>query len=49
MHHDSMTELNKMEDDEEQGFLEDVDTLQTREEHARNLTILKDQKDKRTK
>lgn len=44
-----MTELGKMEDDEEQGFLEDVDTLQTREEHNRNLTILKDQKDKRTK
>ncbi|CAM9549731.1 unnamed protein product [Laminaria digitata] len=44
----TMKELNKMEDDEEQGFLEDVDTLQSREEHARNLTILKDQKDKRT-
>ena len=36
-----------MEEDEEQGFLEDVDTLQTEEEHARNLRILTDQKDKR--
>lgn len=38
-----------MEQDEEQAFLEDVDTLQTREEHARNLGVLRDQKDKRTK
>lgn len=44
-----MTELHKMEEDEEQGFLEDVDKLQTREEHAQNLSILKDQKDKRTR
>lgn len=44
-----MTELNQMEEDEEQAFLEDVDTLQTRDEHARNLAILKEQKDKRTK
>lgn len=44
-----MKELSKLEDAEEQGFLEDVDTLQTIEEHARNLAILKDQKDKRIK
>lgn len=44
-----MKELSKMEDAEEQGFLEDVDTLQTIDEHARNLAILKDQKDKRIK
>lgn len=42
-----MTELNKMEEEEEQGFLEDVDTLQTPEEHAGNLAILQDQKDQR--
>lgn len=36
-----------MEEDEEQGFLEDVDTLQTTDEHARNLSILKEQKGKR--
>lgn len=45
----SMTELNKMEEEEEQGFLEDVDTLQTAEEHAGNLAILKDQKEQRIK
>lgn len=44
-----MSEVNKMEEDEEQAFLEDIDTLQTREEHSRNLQILKEQKDKRTK
>lgn len=38
-----------MEDSEEQGVLEDVDMLQTKEEHAKNLNILKDQKDKRIK
>lgn len=38
-----------MEEDEEQAFLEDVDTLPTREEHARNLVVLNEQKDKRTK
>ncbi|CAM9146294.1 unnamed protein product [Ectocarpus sp. 12 AP-2014] len=43
----TMTELNKMEEEEEQGFLEDVDTLQTAEEHADNLAILKDQKEQR--
>ncbi|CAM9244068.1 unnamed protein product [Ectocarpus fasciculatus] len=43
----TMTELNKMEEEEEQGFLEDVDTLQTPEEHAGNLAILQDQKDQR--
>lgn len=42
-----MTELSKMEEDEEQGFLEDVNKLQTEEEHARNLRILTDQKEKR--
>lgn len=44
-----MSELSKMEEAEEQGFLEDVDALQTPEEHATNLGILKDQKDQRTK
>lgn len=38
-----------MEEAEEQGFLEDVDTLQTPEEHAENLAILNDQKDQRTR
>lgn len=46
---DSMSELSKMEEAEEQGFLEDVDILQTPEEHAENLAILKDQKEQRTK
>lgn len=36
-----------MEEDEEQGFLEDVDKLQTEEEHAQNLRILTDHKEKR--
>lgn len=36
-----------MEEAEEQAFLEDVDALQTDEEHRRNLAILKDQKEKR--
>lgn len=45
----SMSELGRMEEAEEQGFLEDVDTLQTPEEHTKNLGILKEQKDKRTK
>lgn len=45
----SMSELSKMEEAEEQGFLEDVDTLQTPEEHTKNLAILSEQKDKRTK
>ena len=36
-----------MEEAEEQGFLEDVNVLQTAEEHAKNLAILKEQKDKR--
>lgn len=45
----SMSELGKMEEAEEQGFLEDVDTLQAPEEHTRNLVILKEQKSKRTK
>lgn len=45
----SMTELNKMEDAEDQAFLEDVDTLQTDEEHAQNLLTLKEQKEKRIK
>lgn len=44
-----MTELSKMEDAEEQAFLEDVNTLQTIQEHARNLDILREQKEKRTK
>eukprot|EP00903_Cladosiphon_okamuranus_P019894 g18286.t1 len=44
----TMSELSKMEEAEEQGFLEDVDTLQTPEEHTRNLAILKEQKEKRT-
>ncbi|CAM9748039.1 unnamed protein product [Pylaiella littoralis] len=44
----TMSELSKMEEAEEQGFLEDVDTLQTPEEHAENLAILNDQKDQRT-
>lgn len=45
----SMSELSKMEEAEEQGFLEDVDSLQTPEEHAKNLAILKGQKGQRTK
>lgn len=45
----SMSELSKMEEAEEQGFLEDVDILQTPEEHAKNLAILKDQKGQRKK
>lgn len=44
----SMSELSKMEEAEEQGFLEDVDTLQTPEEHTTNIAILKEQKEKRT-
>ncbi|CAM9961069.1 unnamed protein product [Hapterophycus canaliculatus] len=43
----TMTELSKMEEAEEQAFLEDVDVLQTAEEHAKNLTILRDQKGQR--
>lgn len=38
-----------MEDAEEQGFLEDVDTLQTPEEHTKNLAVLNEQKEKRTR
>lgn len=45
----SMTELSKIEEAEEQAFLEDVDVLQTPEEHAKNLAILKDQKGQRIK
>lgn len=36
-----------MEEAEEQAFLEDVDILQTAEEHGKNLAILKDQKGQR--
>lgn len=42
-----MSELSKMEEAEEQGFLEDVNILQTAEEHTKNLAILKEQKEKR--
>lgn len=42
-----MKELGKMEDAEEQVFLEELDTLQTNEEHARNLAILREQKERR--
>lgn len=44
-----MSELSKMEEAEQQGLLEDVDTLQTPEEHTRNLAMLKEQKEKRTR
>lgn len=43
----SMSELSKMEEAEEQGFLEDVNILQTADEHTKNLAILKEQKEKR--